>query len=145
MSRSEGSLCSHEAKCFADEITTISGLPYKQNLDYLRLIEKLIIYRVVESVRETCTSNEITSNTNLPPVQIELPLIGILTVKPVIFHEQHRLTNKPSLHFEYVFEPLSGFKRHLMDAYLTRECEIPMEFSNMYGQKLVDLYKEETE
>ena len=145
MSRSAGSLCSKEAKDFADEITTLSGLPYKQNLDYLRLIEKLIIYRVVEQVRECCNFEEINNTTSLPPVIIELPLIGNLIIKPVVFHEQHRLTNKPSLHFEYEFEPLSGFRRHLMDAYLTRECEIPMEFSEMYGQKLVNLYKDETE
>ena len=46
-----------------------------------------------------------------------------------------------SLHFEYEFEPLSGFKRHLMDAYITKECELPTDFSKSYGQHLANIYK----
>lgn len=135
MARSEGSLCSQEAKDFAQEITTLSGLPYKQNLDYLRLIEKLLIYRLVEQVRELSTDTE------LPSTIVEIPLVGNLIIKPVVFHKSHRLTDKPSLHFEYEFEPLSGFKRHLMDAYITKECELPMDFSKSYGQHLANIYK----
>lgn len=135
MARSEGSLCSQEAKDFAQEITTLSGLPYKQNLDYLRLIEKLLIYRLVEQVRELSTDTE------LPSTIVEIPLVGNLIIKPVVFHKSHRLTDKPSLHFEYEFEPLSGFKRHLMDAYITKECALPTDFSKSYGQHLANIYK----
>jgi len=138
MARSEGSLCSQEAKDFSEEISQLSGLPYKQNLDYLRFIEKLLAYRVTEQVREFATTED-----PMPATHIELPLIGNLTIKPVVFHKSHRLTDKPSLHFEYTFEPLSGFKKHILDAYMLKECNLPIEFAKEYGQKLVDIYEEE--
>lgn len=138
MARSEGSLCSKEAKNFADEITTLSGLPYRQNLDYLRLIEKLLAYRVTEQVRDGISRGE-----DMPAVEIEIPLVGVLVIKPVVFHKAHRLTDKPSLHFEFDFKPLSGFKKHILDAYLTNECELPVEFAKEYGQRLADIFKED--
>lgn len=138
MARSEGSLCSKEAKRFADEIATLSNLPYRQNLDYLRLIEKLLVYRITEQVRDS-TSQGI----DMPSVEVELPLIGVLVIKPVVFHKSHRLTDKPSLHFEYDFKPLSGFKKHILNAYLTKECDLPTEFAKEYGQRLADIYRED--
>lgn len=137
MARSEGSLCSSEAKDYAQEIAQISGLPYKQNLDYLRFIEKLLTYRVTEQVREH------TNEDNLPIVEVEIPLLGNLIIKPVVFHKSHRLTDKPSLHFEYEFEPLSGFKKHILDAYTIKECDLPIEFAKEYGQKLINIYEED--
>ena len=136
MARSEGSLCSTEAKNYATEIAQLSGLPYKQNLDYLRFIEKLLTYRITEQVRE-----HTLKETDLPIVEIEIPLIGNLVIKPVVFHKSHRLTDKPSLHFEYEFEPLSGFKQHLINAYTSKECELPTEFAKEYGQKLIEIYE----
>lgn len=138
MARSEGSLCSQEAKDYATEIFQLSGLPYKQNLDYLRFIERLVTYRITEQVRELSTDT-----TNLPIVEVEIPLLGNLTIKPVIFHKVHRLTDKPSLHFEYSFEPLSGFKQHIINAYTDKECDLPVEFAHEYGRKLVDIYEED--
>ena len=138
MARSEGSLCSQEAKDMAEEISIVSGLPYRQNLDYLRFIEKLLAYRVTEQVRELSTEEE-----PMPLVDIEIPLLGVLKIKPIIFHKSHRLTNTPSLHFDFEFIPLSGFKRHLLDAYITKECELPTDFAKEYGQKLADIYKED--
>lgn len=138
MARSEGSLCSQESKEFAAEIETISGLPYRQNLDYLRFIEKLITYRVTEQVRELSSDDN-----TMPVVEVEIPLLGILRISPIVFHKSHRLTNTPSLHFDFEFEPLSGFKRHLLDAYMTKECVLPTDFAKEYGQKLADIYKED--
>ena len=114
MARSEGSLCSTEAKNYATEIAQLSGLPYKQNLDYLRFIEKLLTYRITEQVRE-----HTLKETDLPIVEIEIP----------------------SLHFEYEFEPLSGFKQHIINAYTSKECELPTEFAKEYGQKLIEIYE----
>lgn len=138
MARSEGSLCSPEAKDYAAEIAQLSGMPYKQNLDYLRFIEKLVTYRITEQVRENTKSE-----TDLPIVEVEIPLIGNLIIKPVVFHKSHRLTDKPSLHFEYEFEPLSGFKQHIINAYTTKECDLPTEFAKEYGQKLIHIYEED--
>ena len=137
MARSEGSLCSQEAKVYADELATLTGLPYRQNLDYIRFLEKLLVYRVTESVCENATAED-----DKPITTVEIPLIGKLIIKPVTFHKTHRLTDRPSLHFKYEFEPLSGFKKHICDAYLYKECQLPTEFAEMYGQKLSDIFEE---
>lgn len=140
MSRSSGSICSGEAKDISAEITEISGLPYKQNLDYLRLIEQLITFRICEQIRCSKYSLNQDNECAKPTVVVEIPLLGTLQIKPIVFHKTHRLTNKASLHFEFKFEPLSGFKKHILDAYATGECAFPTEFANMYGKKLVDIY-----
>lgn len=140
MSRSAGSLCSAEAKDYAKELTQLTNIPYKQNLDYIRFLEQLISFRVCEQVREFDKRN--TDSVDKATCVVEIPLIGTLTIKPIIFHKQHRLTNTPSLHFNFTFEPLSGFKKHIVEAYTKGECEIPTEFSAMYGQTLNDIYKE---
>lgn len=137
MARLEGSLCSKEAKNVSSELVQLSGLPYRQNLDYLRFIEKLMVYRISEQVRENSVEND------LPTVSVEIPLIGNLTIRPVVFHRSHRLTDKPSLHFEYTFEPLSGFKKGVLNAFLDKECDLPTDFAKMYGQKLSRLYEED--
>lgn len=135
MARSRGSLCSAEAKDYAHEIETLSGMSYRQNLDYLRFIEKLVAYRISEQVREKPESKD-------KVVEVEIPLIGNLIIKPIVFHKAHRLTNTPSYHFEFEFEPLSGFKKHILDAYTMGESEIPTDFAKMYGEKLAELYSD---
>lgn len=137
MARSQGSLCSDESKTLAEELETLTGLPYKQNLDYIRFMERLLIYRVTEQVCEKSAEFDCK-----PITEVELPLIGKLIIKPVTFHKTHRLTEKPSLHFEYEFVPLSGFKKHLCDAYMYQECALPTEFAEMYGQKLNKMFEE---
>lgn len=136
MARSEGSLCSKEAKTFASELETLTGLPYRQNLDYIRLIERLVVYRITEAIIEA--SDE---ESDRPVVKVELPLLGKLVVKPITFHKSHRLTNSPSLHFEFDFEPLSGFKKHLSDAYILRDCKLPTDFAAQYGEKLSESFE----
>lgn len=137
MARSEGSLCSKDAKEMAKEITTLTGISYKQNLDYLRFIEQLMVYRINEQIREHINSGD----DKLSTVSVEIPLIGTLEIKPIVFHKSHRLTDKPSYHFEFDFEPLSGFKKHILDAYTDNECELPTMFAQLYGEKLANLYR----
>jgi hypothetical protein len=136
MARSEGSLCSKEAKVYAEELETLTGLPYRQNLDYIRFLERLFIYRVTEQI-----CNNVNTDDDKPITTIEIPLVGKLIIKPILFHKTHRLTNKSSLHFEYEFEPLSGFKKHLCDAYLLKTCKLPTEFAELYGLKLSEIYE----
>lgn len=138
MSRSSGSLCSQEAKSFAEELATLTGMSYRQNLDYIRFIEQLMSFRICEQVRDYAFRED----NSKPTAVVEIPLIGKLTIKPVIFHKAHRLTDKPSLHFEFIFTPMSGFKKHILDAYTLGECTLPTEFANMYGDTLADIYTE---
>lgn len=138
MARSVGSMSSKEAKLISDELVTLSGTSYKQNFDYLRFIEMLLCYRISESVRK----NGLSPKGLKPDVTIEIPLIGNLTIKPTVFHRTHRLTNEQSIHFEYEFKPTSCFKTDISKAYETGESDIPIIFTQLYGEKLKDYYNE---
>lgn len=136
MSRSKGSASSTEAKTVSRELEQFSGQPYKYNFDYLRLIELLIIYRVAESICSFPDSADIEDKV----VTVEIPLLGNLTILPRKFHAQHRLTNEPSLHFDFKFEPLSCFKSDLIKAYVEKETDLTTMLSNLYGERLKELY-----
>ena len=135
MARSVGSLSTTEAKDMAKELEVLTGLPYKQNLDYLRFIEMLISYRLSEQLLSCDNKLKKTCS-------VEIPLIGVLTITPKIFHKNHHLTDKFSLHFDFKFTPTSAFKKSILTAYQTGECELPLEFSKKYGQYLSDVYED---
>lgn len=136
MARSTGSQSSKEAKQLSQELVVLSGIPYKQNFDYLRFIEMLLCYRIAESIRQ---HNSVLVG-NKPNVTVEIPLIGKLTIKPTVFHKAHRLTNNQSIHFEYEFKPSSGFKSDIAKAFELGESSLPLVFTELYGQKLRDYY-----
>jgi hypothetical protein len=136
MSRSKGSASSTEAKTISKELEQLSGKPYKNNFDYLRLIELLIVYRVAERICEFPEDADIEDK----DVTVEIPLIGNLTISPRKFHAQHRLTNEPSLHFNFRFEPLSCFKSDLLKAYSEKSTDLTTMAANLYSERLKELY-----
>ena len=136
MSRSKGSASSTEAKTISKELGQLSGRPYKNNFDYLRLIELLIVYRVAERICEFPEDADIEDK----EVTVEIPLIGNITISPRKFHAQHRLTNEPSLHFNFHFEPLSCFKSDLLKAYSEKSTDLTTMAANLYSERLKELY-----
>lgn len=136
MGRSKGSSSTKEAKNIAHELEQLTNIPNKYNLDSLRLSELLLCYRVAE---EVCRYNDDEPVEN-KITQIEIPLIGNLTIKPRIFHEKHRLTDEPSIHFDFTFEPTNRFKADIMKAYMNKETDLTDIFSSIYGDRLRDLY-----
>lgn len=136
MSRSAGSLSSKEAKIMSQELEQILDTPYKYNFSILRVIELLLCQRIVESV---CSFDEDVPYEDRE-ITVEIPLIGDLTISPRVFHEQHRLTNESSLHFDFKFSPSSGFKSDILRAYQSRETQLADIFANIYGERLKDLY-----
>lgn len=137
MARSKGSSSSKETKSFARELEILGGNKFRDNFDYMRLIELLICYRVAEAV---CEFDEDT-NIEDKSVTVEIPLIGDLTIKPSVFHAQHRLTNEPSFHLDFEFEPSSGFNADIRKAYTENSTAITDIFSNLYGDRLKSLYE----
>lgn len=138
MARSKGSICSKEAKDYAIELETLTGLPAKQNLDYLRFLEMLMVYRVAEQVKAARDKDSVAMSAT-----VEIPLIGDLIISKSIFHKKHTLTDEPSIHFEYEFRPSNAFKNGIYDAWFNDCTQLPREFADMYGQKLQDLYTQE--
>lgn len=136
LARSKKSLSSTEAKEFAKEMEILDGTKYKDNLNYLRLIEMLMVQRIAEQV---CDFKEDTQVYDMA-TSVELPLIGEIKIIPRVFHEYHGMTNKPSYHFDFEFIPSSPFKADVVRAYTTKDSEIPEYFSSMYGEALKNLY-----
>lgn len=138
MARSAGSLSSQDAKLVAQEIETLTGIPCKKNFDYLRLIELIVCFRIAEQVRDASNIDESDFRS---PVTVEIPLIGNLTIHPRVFHKTHRLTDKPSIHFDYTFTPSSGFKADVYRAFESGGSSLPSEYSALYGKRLQEIYK----
>ena len=137
MARYSGSSSTKEAKTISDELEQLGGRSYKYNFDYLRLIELLLAYRVAEQVCSYNADSTIEEKTT----SVEIPLIGELTIKPRNFHSKHRLTEEPSVHFDFEFKPTSGFKSDIMKAYTDKSSSLTEILSNVYGDRLDQLYK----
>lgn len=137
MARSKGSLSTDEAKEISKELEQLLDKPFKYNFNYLRMIELLLCQRITEQIckyPKTATIYELKTS-------VEIPLIGTLDISPRIFHEEHGTSGKPSVHLEFTFTPTSGFKNDVLKAYQDHECDITEIFSDVYGEKLQELYK----
>jgi hypothetical protein len=136
MARSVGSLSTTEAKNMSKELEQIIETPYKYNFSILRVVELLICQRVVEQL---CKYDD---NTTLESRQtvVEIPLLGDLKISPRYFHEQHRLTDESSIHFNFEFVPTNCFRTDLLKAYLSKESPLADTFANIYGERLKELY-----
>ena len=138
LARSKGSLSSKTAKKFSKEMEQLSDIKYKENFDYLRMLEMLLCQRVTEQVLEFDDEVDIYERVT----EVEIPLIGKIKISPRVFHEVHGITNKPSIHFDFEFEPSNVFKSDVLNAYLGKESPLPEYFANRYAERLKELYKD---
>ena len=136
MGRGLGSISSPEAKTVAQEMTDIIGTNYSYNFDVLRLMELLIVHRLAEGFCDYSDETPIEDR----KVTVEIPLLGELTVKPREFHYKHRLTDEPSVHFDFDFKPISCFKTDLIKAYGKRS-PLTDSLNNLYTERLKELYE----
>ena len=137
MARLKGSVSSTEAKTMAQEIETLQGSPYRYNFDFLRLEELILAYKITEKVCQFSDDTPIEERI----ASVEIPLIGTITVKPRVFHEKHRLTDEPSLHFDFEFSPTSAFKSDVCTAYAKSNTDLAETLSELYSQRVTELYK----
>jgi hypothetical protein len=137
LARLKGSVSSKEAKTISKEIEQIQGSSYRYNFDFLRLIELLISYKIAESVAEYEKDTPLDEMS----VTVEIPLIGELEITPRYFHEKHRLTDEPSLHFDFNFTPTSAFKSDVMRAFTAKDCDLKDVAASIYSDRLQELYK----
>lgn len=138
MSRSRGSLSTAEAKKVSEELSQILGTDYKYNFDILRVLEMLLCQRIQEQVSEFDEDTPLEEKT----CEVEIPLIGTLTITPSVFHDSHGMTNEPSKHFDFNFKPTSAFKQDVLKAYNNKEPEIGQLFAEMYLEKVHNLYNQ---
>lgn len=138
MSRSRGSLSTAEAKKVSEELSQILGTDYKYNFDILRVLEMLLCQRIQEQVSEFDEDTPLEEKT----CEVEIPLIGTLTITPSVFHDSHGMTNEPSKHFDFNFKPTSAFKQDVLKAYNNKDPEIGRLFAEMYLEKVHNLYNQ---
>ena len=138
MSRSRGSLSTVEAKKVSEELSQILGTDYKYNFDILRVLEMLLCQRIQEQVSEFDEDTPLEEKT----CEVEIPLIGTLTITPSVFHDSHGMTNEPSKHFDFNFKPTSAFKQDVLKAYNNKDPEIGQLFAEMYLEKVHNLYNQ---
>lgn len=138
MSRSRGSLSTAEAKKVSEELSQILGTDYKYNFDILRVLEMLLCQRIQEQVSEFDEDTPLEEKT----CEVEIPLIGTLTITPSVFHDSHGMTNEPSKHFDFNFKPTSAFKQDVLKAYNNKDPEIGRLFAEMYLEKVQNLYNQ---
>lgn len=138
MSRSRGSLSTVEAKKVSEELSQVLGTDYKYNFDILRVLEMLLCQRIQEQVSEFDEDTPLEEKT----CEVEIPLIGTLTITPSVFHDSHGMTNEPSKHFDFNFKPTSAFKQDVLKAYNNKDPEIGQMFAEMYLEKVHNLYNQ---
>lgn len=137
VARHKGCLSSEESKSISKELESLGYNSYKFNFDFLRVIEMLICRRIVEQI---CSYDPDVSPED-KVVTVEIPLLGDLVISARTFHERHRLTEKPSIHFEWTFIPSSGFKTDVSAAFFEKKCPITEAFNRLYGSRLKDIYE----
>lgn len=117
------------AKNIAEDLSLINGLPNKINLDYIKNIEQLLIYRICEQRLSGKKS-----------VIIDLPLVGTLTIS-IRNDVKSELNLKPKdLVFE--FNPLDSFSRDTARAFNNEGFELPEMIANRYGDRILKVYNE---
>ena len=116
------------SKDIAEDLLLINGLPNKINLEYIKSVQQLIIYRICEqrlSGKKTVT--------------IEIPNIGLLTIN--FENVKSELDIKPS-NLKYSFEPTKGFSEDVARAFNNDGFELPEMLANKYGQRILNKYNE---
>ena len=136
MGRHKGDQSSKEAKEYARELTKLLGTTYKYNFDMERAVELLLCHRVAEKLLEYGEDVDLVDR----EVTVEIPLLGDLTITPEVFHEKHRLTEKPSMHLDFQFKPLSGFKNDLLRLFAENSSPLQKELADEYGSRLKEMY-----
>lgn len=137
--RKIGTILSPECKSYAKDIETISEIPANIALQLLRLIESIVCQRLLEKFQESKRNNN-----ELESISVEIPLMGNLIVTPQIWHKHHLKTDKPSIHFDFAFEPFTSFKNHISKIYNEDTCELISLLSKEYAEILVKTYKDLT-
>lgn len=139
--RKQGTILSPKCKEYANEIELLTNVPQHINLQYLRIIESLVCHNINEELLNVKNNMENNENEELPSITVELPLLGNLTIIPKLWHHNHLRTGKPSIHYEFAFEPFPAFKTHISKIYAGEDCEMVSLLSDTYSKMLVNTYK----
>ena len=136
MGRAKGSLSTPAANEMSKLMEILGAKDSKDGINYMRMIELIICYNVVEALYKMDDDKPIEEKS----VTVEIPLLGNLKIMPRQFHERHRLSESPSVHLDFEFTPTSGFKVDLIKIYSKKNYDIAELFSTLYSERLKELY-----
>lgn len=136
MGRAKGSLSTPTANEISKEMEILGAKDSKYGIYYMRMIELIVCYRVAEAFYSIDSDKPIEECS----VDVEIPLFGNLKIMPRQFHERHRLSESPSVHFDFEFTPSSGFKVDLIKIFSRQNYDIAEIFSTLYSERLKELY-----
>ena len=117
------------SKDIAEDLSLLNGLPNKINLEYIRNIQQLIMYRI-------CEQRLIGRKT----VSVEIPMLGMLTIstKDTV---TSNINIKPS-DLVYSFEPTKQFNQCVVQAFNNEGFDLPEMLASKYGDRILKVYND---
>ena len=117
------------SKDIAEDLSLLNGLPNKINLEYIRNVQQLIMYRI-------CEQRLIGRKT----VSVEIPMLGMLTIstKDTI---TSNINIKPS-DLVYSFEPTKQFNQCVAQAFNNEGFDLPEMLASKYGDRILKVYND---
>lgn len=117
------------SKDIAEDLSLINGLPNKINLEYIRNVQQLIMYRI-------CEQRLIGRKT----VSVEIPMLGMLTIstKDTVTSD---INIKPS-DLIYSFEPTKQFNQCVAQAFNNEGFDLPEMLASKYGDRILKVYND---
>lgn len=117
------------SKDIAEDLSLINGLPNKINLEYIRNVQQLIMYRI-------CEQRLIGRKT----VSVEIPMLGMLTIsiKDTVTSD---INIKPS-DLVYSFEPTKQFNQCVAQAFNNEGFDLPEMLASKYGDRILKVYND---
>lgn len=116
-------------KTIAEDLSLINGLPNKINADYVRNIQQLIIYKICEQ-----------RLSGKKEVAVEIPLIGILTIR--VSNSKAKDLDLKLKDLSFSFEPFGIFSEDVLKAFNNEGFDLPEMLANRYGDKILKVYNE---
>lgn len=114
-----------ETRILAEDLDTLLGIPKGVSEDYLKVLENLIVHRLVEQVREE-------KDFRGKDCQIELPYLGSLIIS---------IDNKNKISTNFVVR--DTFYRKIRKAFHTKESPLVSQCSKILGEDLLNKFEGE--
>ncbi len=116
------------SKDIAEDLSLINGLPNKINMEYIRNIQQLILYRICEQRLSGKKS-----------ISVEIPLIGLLTI---YFENVKSELDIKLKDLKFIFEPTNSFGDDVVKAFNNEGFDLPELLANRYGERILKQYNE---
>lgn len=113
----------------AEDLSLINGLPNKINLDYIKNIQQLILYRISEARLG-----------GKKDIDVDIPLLGVLSIR--VSNPKANESNFKIKDLSYTFKPYDMFSKDLIKVFNNEGFDLPEMLANKYGDKILKIYND---